>query len=200
MVAEVLGVTATDRVVGLSVEPAGAGMAPRVRPSGERPAHGGYAGAIRQLLRCAVALQAEDVLRRIGAVAALGLSPADGLPGRLEQEVRDLAALAALAHLTGAGLPAGMDCGRADPQRPQSVIEGLLASRQALTGILRELLATGDASGLPPWRHVVAEVLARRQAETAALGRVRGPADQSAEVAPVTGTFPDQYFHPDRLC
>lgn len=122
-------------------------------------------GAVRQLLRSAVSLQAEDLLRTIGALA-LEQRDVRKWSALVERDVRDLSFLATCAVGAGADLPAGFDGGRGDPDSPGSVIEGLLASHDALLDVLRQLVRrTTD----PAIQHTVRDVLDRREEEATVL-------------------------------
>ncbi|MBL8929560.1 MAG: hypothetical protein JNL54_05515 [Kineosporiaceae bacterium] len=130
-------------------------------------------GVVRQLLRSAVALQAEDLLRTIGALA-MEQHDVRQWGAMVERDVRDLSILASCAVEAGAALPAGFDGGTPDPNAPGSVIEGLLASHEALMSVLRQL---ADRADQPQIRHAVREVLDHRDEEAAvlrALGAGRG--------------------------
>lgn len=130
-------------------------------------------GAVLQLLRSAVALQAEDLLRTIGALA-LERRDVREWTGLVERDVRDLAFLASAAVAAGARLPAGLDGGRGDPSDPNSVIEGLLASHEALMSVLRQL---AQRCPDPRVRYATRTVLERREEEATvlrALGAGRG--------------------------
>ena len=122
-------------------------------------------GALRQLLRSAVTLQAEDLIRTIGALAK-EQRDVRHWSGHVERDVRDLALLASCAVAAGAKLPAGMDDGGGDPQDPSSVIEGLLASHEALVGVLRQLAAQQTD---PRVHRTVTDVLTRREEESTML-------------------------------
>jgi hypothetical protein len=135
-------------------------------------------GAVLQLLRSAVTLQAEDLLRTIGAMA-LEQRDVRSWSSLVERDVRDLAFLAACAVDAGASLPAGFDGGVGDPDDPSSVMEGLLASHEALMNVLRQLAATARD---PQLRHTVADVLGRREEEATvlrALGAGQGVPDDA---------------------
>ncbi len=121
-------------------------------------------GAERQLLRSAVSLQAEDLLRTIGALAQEQRDVRQW-SALVEGDVRDLAVLATCAVRAGASLPAGFDTGSGDPGEPGSVIEGLLASHQALARVLTQLVGTSD----PRVAHIAGDVLARREEESLVL-------------------------------
>jgi len=123
------------------------------------------ASAMQQLLRSAVSLQAEDLLRTIGALAT-GQRDVRQWVGLVERDVRDLSFLASCAVAAGARLPAGLDTGAPDPNDPGSVIEGLLASHEALMSVLRQLAARAVD---PQVLHVVREVLDRREEEATVL-------------------------------
>jgi hypothetical protein len=117
------------------------------------------------LLRSAVALQAEDLLRTIGALA-IEQRDLRQWSAMIERDVRDLAVLASCAVAAGASLPAGFDTGRGDPADPGSVIEGLLVSHEALMRVLRQVV---EACEDPQLRHTVGDVLDRREEEAAVL-------------------------------
>jgi hypothetical protein len=121
--------------------------------------------AVLQLLRSATSLQAEDLLRTIGAMASrqYDLRQWSAL---VESQVRDLSFLATCAAAAGARLPAGFDGGSGDPTDPGSAVEGLLASHEALLEVLRQL-ATRTTD--PHVRRIVCDVLDRREEEAAAL-------------------------------
>jgi hypothetical protein len=122
-------------------------------------------GAVRQLLRSAVSLQAEDLLRTIGALA-LEQRDVRKWSALVERDVRDLSFLATCAVAAGADLPAGFDGGRGDPDQPGSVIEGLLASHDAIMSVLRQLARRTDD---PHILHTVRDVLDRREEEATVL-------------------------------
>jgi hypothetical protein len=185
-----------DRVVDV------ADAAPDARPdvrSDTRPDRA--AGVVRALLRSAVALQAEDLLRTIGALAVAaqrseGTAASVDWIGWVERDVRDLGHLARAALEVGASLPAGLDVGGGDPARPESIIEGLLAGHEAVLEVLRHLDAVG---GDEPWNGVVSRIAARREAEAAAL-RVTVGDDAPREPERLhVGRSPDQHFSPDLL-
>ncbi|MBK6873109.1 MAG: hypothetical protein IPG94_17570 [Kineosporiaceae bacterium] len=132
-----------------------------VRAPGPRVA----GGVVRQLLRSAVTLQAEDLLRTIGAMA-IEQRDVRQWTALVERDVRDLSRLASIAVAAGAALPAGFDGGTPDPNAPGSVMEGLLASHEALMSVLRQLAERADE---PAIRRVVADVLDHRAEEAAVL-------------------------------
>jgi hypothetical protein len=122
-------------------------------------------GATLQLVRSAVSLQAEDILRTVGALAQ-GRRDVREWTGLVERDARDLALLADAAVAVGAPLPAGLDGGIGDPEDPATVMEGLLASHEALMSVLRELAA--DCPDVP-LRRVAAQVLERREEQATVL-------------------------------
>jgi hypothetical protein len=127
------------------------------------------AGVIRQLLRSAVALQAESVLRTAGALSGAWGGVLDRTEW-IERDARDLGALATAAVAAGVSLPAGVDAGAGEPGHPSSVVEGLLAGHEALTRVLRELTeADRDHAA---WRQVVDSILTRREEEMVLLRAV----------------------------
>ncbi len=158
-------------------------------------------GVVRQLLRSAVALEAEDLLRTIGALAVAshrseGTAAAVDWIGWVERDVRDLGRLARAALEVGATLPAGLDVGGGDPARPETVIEGLLAGHDEVLRVLRDLDAVG---GDEPWNEVVARILARREAEATALRVSVGPDSPREREVTHIGRSPDRHFTPDLL-
>jgi hypothetical protein len=122
-------------------------------------------GAVQQLLRSAVTLQAEGLMRTIGALA-MQRDDVRQWSTLVERDVRDLSFLATCAVAAGAGLPAGLDGGGGDPEDPGSAIEGLLASHEALMGVLRQVVRR---AGDPQVRHVARDVLDRREEEASTL-------------------------------
>jgi len=142
-------------------------------------------GVARQLLRSAVSLQAEDVLRTIGAMAQEQRDVREWAP-LVERDARDLALLAAVAVEVGARLPAGLDGGIGDPDDPGSVMEGLLASHEALMNVLGELVAT---CADPKVVRVVGEVLERRQEQATVMRALGAGAGLPAEQRFVHGSF-----------
>lgn len=158
-------------------------------------------GVLRALLHSAVALQAEVLLRTVGALATAAhrSEPRTGAVdwvAWVERDVRDLGLLARAALDAGAALPAGLDVGSGDPDRPESLIEGLLAGHEAVLRALRDLLAAG---GGRPWDDVVDRLAARRAAEAAALRVSIGDPDPPAAEPLRVGRPPDQHFTPDLL-
>jgi hypothetical protein len=158
-------------------------------------------GVVRQLLRSAVALQAEDLLRTIGALAVAshrseGTAAAVDWIAWVERDVRDLGRLAKAALDVGATLPAGLDVGGGDPARPETVIEGLLAGHEEVLRVLRDLDAIG---GDEPWNEVVGRIAARREAEAAALRVTVGPSGSTERDVTHVGRAPDRHFSPDLL-
>ena len=169
----------------------------RDAPSGRRPAP----GVVASLLRSAVALQAEDLLRSIGALAVAAQRSEDTAAhvdwiGWVERDVRDLGHLARAALEVGATLPAGLDVGGGDPARPETVIEGLLAGHEAVLAVLRHLDAVGGAE---PWNGVVGRITARREAEAAALRVTVGDGTPREPDRLHTGRAPDAMFSVDLL-
>jgi hypothetical protein len=177
-------------------------------PAAEAPSPGGAVrhravapGVVRQLLRSAVALQAEDLLRVIGALA-VAAHRSQGSAGGVdwiswvERDVRDLGRLARAALEVGARLPAGLDVGEGDPARPETLIEGLLIGHEEVLKVLRELDAVG---GDEPWNEVVARIVARREAEVAALRVTVGPGTVEEDDVTHVGRAPSRHFTPDLL-
>jgi hypothetical protein len=142
-------------------------------------------GAARQLLRSAVSLQAEDILRTIGALAQKQRDVREWAP-LVERDARDLALLAAVAVEVGTPLPAGLDGGLGDPDDPATVMEGLLASHEALMGVLGELVAT---CGNPKVARVVADVLERREEQATVMRALGAGVGLPAEQRLVQGSF-----------
>jgi hypothetical protein len=164
-------------------------------------------GVVRQLLRTAVALQAEGLLRTIGALAVAshrseGTAAAVDWIAWVERDVRDLGRLARAALDVGATLPAGLDVGGGDPARPETVVEGLLAGHEEVLRVLRDLDdlgAAGGAGGAEPWKEVVSRIVARREAEAAGLRvSVGAVASRERDVTHV-GRSPDRHFTLDLL-
>ncbi|HEY6793606.1 MAG TPA: hypothetical protein VI248_02870, partial [Kineosporiaceae bacterium] len=122
------------------------------------------------LLRSAVSLQAEGVLRTAGALAGAWGGVLDRTEW-IERDARDLSMLAAAAVAAQVPLPAGVDTGAADPGHPGSVVESLLAGHEALVRVLRQLAdAPGDDS--ETWRSAVRGILSRREEEILLLRAV----------------------------
>jgi hypothetical protein len=142
-------------------------------------------GAARQLLRSAVSLQAEDILRTIGALAQKQRDVREWAP-LVERDARDLALLAAVAVEVGAPLPAGLDGGLGDPDDPATVMEGLLASHEALMSVLGELVTT---CGNPKVARVVADVLERREEQATVMRALGAGVGLPAEQRLVQGAF-----------
>lgn len=181
--------------------PAVSAPAPTAAATPAATARPGRAGVVRALLHSAVALQAEDLLRTIGALAVAaqrseGTTASVDWIGWVERDVRDLGHLARAALEVGASLPAGLDVGGGDPARPESVIEGLLAGHEAVLGVLRHLDAVG---GDEPWNAVVARIAARREAEAAALRVTVGDGAPRDPERLHVGRAPDRHFSPDLL-
>ena len=147
------------------------------------------AGVLAHLLTSAVALQAESLLRAAGALSSV----CNGTPDRtewietgwIERDARDFSALATAAVAVGARPPAGGDIGAADPGRPHTAAESMLAGHQALIRVLREI-ADADVSQdvretAPPWRRVVLDLLHRKERETELLRAVGAQGDLPPE-------------------
>lgn len=140
-------------------------------------------GAVSQLLRSAVSLQAEGVLRTAGALAGSWGCVLDRTEW-IERDARDLGVLAAVAVAAQVPLPAGVDTGAGDPRCPGSVVESLLAGHEALVRVLRQLdeaPSAGEPDGGAPWRGAVREVLARREEEMVLLRAVGACGDLPAD-------------------
>jgi hypothetical protein len=145
-------------------------------------------GVVMQLLRSAVALQAESVLRTAGALSGAWGGMLDRTEW-IERDARDLGALAAAAASAGVHMPAGVDAGAGEPGHPSTVVEGLLAGHEALAQVLRQLT---QASGVEtaPWRPVVDNVLHRREEEMVLLRAVGAAGQLPADEVYVHGTPP----------
>lgn len=138
-------------------------------------------GVVAQLLRSAVALQAEGVLRTAGALAGDWGSVLDRREW-IERDARDLSLLAAAAVAADVPLPAGVDTGAADPDHPRSVVESLLVGHEALVRVLRQLAdVAGVAEGAHFWRDTVRSILSRREEEMALLRSVGACGDLPAD-------------------
>lgn len=139
-------------------------------------------GVVHQLLRSAVSLQAEGLLRTAGALSGVWGGVLDRTEW-IERDARDLAALAAAAQTANVPLPAGVDAGAGDPDHPSSVVEGMLASHQALVGVLRELCRDAGDPASRPWLAVIEDILSRREDEMVLLRAVgaagRLPSDEA---------------------
>jgi len=195
-------------------EPPPAGVAVLDRP-GVRPLP---PGVLAQLLRSAVALQAEGLLRTAGALSGVWGTVLDRTAW-IERDARDLSALTSAAVAVGARLPAGLDAGAGDPNHPSSVVEGLLAGHQALVDVLRQIAdsagssgagddaSSGAAAGSPdggdngghdggtdggaePWQAVVRAVLDRREEEILLLRAVGAVGQLPAEESYLRGRPP----------
>ena len=177
---------------------------------------------LAQLLRSAVALQAEGLLRTAGALSGIWGGVLDR-NAWIERDARDLTALTSAAVAAGAALPAGLDSGAGDPDHPSSVVEGLLASHQALVRVLREIAGpdrpdaftdeaspgaafpgetvTADAitgarttaADPEPWRRLVRGVLERREEEIVLLRAVGAAGQLPAEHAYRRGRLAPRY-------
>jgi len=169
------------------------------------------AGVLCQLLRSAVALQAESLLRTAGALAGAWGGVLDRTEW-IERDARDLSALATAAVSAGARLPAGVDAGAGDPKLPSSVVEGLLAGHQALVSVLRQIAGanpapTGadradadraDADQLgdvaaDSWHRVVTGILDRREQEMVLLRAIGAQGDLPSEERYIRGVLPKRY-------
>lgn len=139
-----------------------------------------------QLLRSAVALQAEDLLRTIGALAKEQRDVREWST-IVERDVRDLALLASAAVAAGAALPAGLDGGGGDPNDPSSVMEGLLASHEALLSVLRQAAAVPAD---PRVQRTVEEVLRHREEEVVVLRALGAGAGLPPQQRLVHGALP----------
>ncbi len=158
-------------------------------------------GVVRQLLHSAVAVQAEDLLRALGALAVAAhrsagtAAPVDWISW-VERDVRDLGELARTALAAGASLPAGLDVGGGDPERPETVVEALLAGHEEVLRVLRTLAEVGDHEA---WHDVVSRIVARREAEAVALRVTVGVGTPRRPDVTHVGRAPDRYFSPDLL-
>jgi hypothetical protein len=185
MVYEVLGATESPQVVSggeVAASPAvGRAASPAVRPVGT-PMRSLPDGVVSQLLRSAVALQAEGLLRTAGALSGIWGGVLDRTEW-IERDARDLAALAAAASEAKVPLPAGVDAGAGDPDHPSSVVEGMLAGHEALVTVLRQLVTVGGDEQTRPWLALINAILSRREEEMALLRAVgaagRLPQDES---------------------
>ena len=193
MVYEVLGATESPRVVAdpASAGPPGSGHHPG---SGHQlaPVHPVRSlpdGVVAQLLRSAVALQAEGLLRAAGALSGVWGGVLDRTEW-IERDARDLAALAAAATQAKAPLPAGVDSGAGDPEHPSSVVEGLLAGHEALVVVLRQLATAGGDEQDRPWLSLVDAILSRREEEMVLLRAVGAAGRLPAEEEYVRGVPP----------
>ena len=143
---EVTGAGESDQLAAPALGPA-----PRpaegdgARATSARPLH---PAVLAQLLRSAVALQAEGLLRTAGALSGAWGNVLDRTAW-IERDARDLSALTSAAVAAGATLPAGLDSGAGDPDHPSSVVEGLLAGHEALVRVLREIAGARCGSGEP---------------------------------------------------
>jgi hypothetical protein len=147
----------------------------RAEPARTRPASPTITA---HLLRSAVALQAEGLLRTAGALSGAWGGVLDRTSW-IERDARDLSDLAAAALAAGARLPAGVDNGAGDPDRPCTAIEGLLAGHQALVTVLQQLAAAAPPNEIPVsrWRETINEILYRREQEMALLRDLGGAAE-----------------------
>jgi hypothetical protein len=173
--------SSVEAVTATAADPA----APAVVENAPRITAAPLSGAARQLLRSAVSLQAEDILRTIGALAQKQRDVREWAP-LVERDARDLALLAAVAVEVGAPLPAGLDGGVGDPDDPATVMEGLLASHEALMGVLGELVTT---CGNPRVARVVADVLERREEQATVMRALGAGVGLPAEQRLVQGVF-----------
>lgn len=146
-------------------------------------------GVIRQLLRSAVALQAEGLLRTAGALAGAWGGVLDRTEW-IERDARDLVALASAASAAKVPLPAGVDAGAGDPEYPDSVVEGMLAAHEALVTVLRQLVLAGGDEGSRPWLALVNAILSRREEDMIFLRAVGAAGQLPREEAYVHGSPP----------
>jgi hypothetical protein len=181
-----------------------AGNDPDDRPAAPTPVRRAVsAGVLGQLLRSAVALQAEGLLRTAGALSGAWGGVLDRTEW-IERDARDLGALAAAATAAGARLPAGVDTGAGDPDHPISVVESMLAGHEALVTVLRQLTGSGraphdagapcstDADSQPAeqWRRVALGILRRREQEIVLLRAIGATGDLPAEPVYLRGVPP----------
>jgi hypothetical protein len=178
MVFEVLGTSESPRVVADVEE------MPVHRPTRSLPD-----GVVTQLLRSAVALQAEGLLRAAGALSGAWGGVLDRTEW-IERDARDLAALAAAASQAKVPLPAGVDAGAGDPAHPSSVVEGMLAGHEALVAVLRELASAERDEQARPWLALIDSILSRREEEMVLLRAIGAAGRLPAEEAYVRGKPP----------
>jgi hypothetical protein len=146
-------------------------------------------GVIQQLLRSAVALQAEGLLRTAGALAG-AWGGVLGRTERIERDARDLVALATAASAAKVPLPAGVDAGAGDPEHPGSVVEGLLAAQEALVTVLRQLALAGGDENSRPWLALINAILSHREEEMIFLRAVGAAGRLPSEEVYVRGNPP----------
>lgn len=186
MVFEVMGTEQAPRLVDAPERAAGT----VVQQSEPRPTERSLPdGVISQLLRSAIALQAEGLLRTAGALSGTWGAILDRSEW-IERDARDLAALAAAATAAKVPLPAGVDTGAGDPDHPSSVVEGMLAAHEVQVRILRELADAGGDPNTRPWLPLVAEILGRREEEMLLLRAVGAAGNLPAEEGYVRGCPP----------
>jgi hypothetical protein len=158
-------------------------------PTQSRPRRTLPAGVISQLLRSAVSLQAEGVLRTAGALAGAWGGVLDRTEW-IERYARDLSLLAAAAVAADVPLPAGVDTGAGDPRHPNSVVESLLAGHEALVHVLRQLSDACGHDDEEAWGPAVAAILARREEEILLLRAVGACGSLPAEERYMRGRPP----------
>jgi hypothetical protein len=163
--------------------------APEVAPTVKVPARSLPEGVISQLLRSAVALQAEGLLRAAGALSGAWGGVLDRTEW-IERDARDLAALAAAANEANVALPAGVDAGAGDPDHPSSVVEGMLAAHEALVGVLRQLTRAGGDAQARPWLGLISTILSRREEQITLLRAVGAAGHLPEEQSYVHGRPP----------
>jgi hypothetical protein len=193
MVFEVMGAAESPRLVDPSqaadenLTPSGSGVATAVadpvpaaapaepaepaEPAAERCARSLPDGVVKQLLRSAVTLQAEGLLRTTGALAGVWGTVLDRTEW-IERDARDLADLVCAAWTAKVPLPAGVDAGAGDPESPTTVVEGMLAAQEALANVLRQLVRAGGDPDSRPWLPLVDQILRRREEEILLLRAV----------------------------
>jgi hypothetical protein len=184
MVYEVLGAAGSPQVVSGGEVAAAPAAGPVVAPMRSLPD-----GVVGQLLRSAVALQAEGLLRAAGALSGIWGGVLDRTEW-IERDARDLAALAAAASEAKVPLPAGVDAGAGDPDHPDSVVEGMLAGHEALVDVLRQLVTAGGDERTRPWLALINAILSRREEEMVLLRAIGAAGRLPQEESYVHGVPP----------
>lgn len=148
-------------------------------------------GVIAQLLRSAVSLQAEGMLRTAGALAGVWGAVLDRREW-VERDARALSALAAAAAEAKVPLPAGLDAGAGDPEHSSSVLDGMLASHEASATVLRQLLRAIGEGDTRPWLPLVEDLLRRCEEEMLLLRAVGAVGELPSEERYVRGRPPQR--------